>query len=63
MQTLLLARGNDIGEVDGMIGSATRAAIKLEQAKLGITPIDGRAGQRMLRALRAAAAGAATPSE
>ena len=63
VQTLLLARGHDIGEVDGMIGSATRAAIKLEQAKLGITPIDGRAGQRMLRALRAAAPGAATPSE
>ena len=63
VQTLLLARGHDIGEVDGMIGSASRAAIKLEQAKLGITPIDGRAGQRMLRALRAAAPETAAPSE
>lgn len=63
IQTLLLARGHDIGEVDGMIGSASRAAIKLEQAKLGITPIDGRAGQRMLRALRAAAPEAIAPSK
>ncbi|MFP7721424.1 lytic murein transglycosylase [Lysobacter sp. A3-1-A15] len=53
VQTLLLARGHDIGEVDGMLGKASRAAIKLEQARMGMQPIDGRAGQRMLKALRA----------
>ncbi|GAB3332756.1 lytic murein transglycosylase [Marilutibacter aestuarii] len=52
LQELLLARGHDIGEVDGMIGSATRAAIKLEQARLGM-PVDGRGGRRVLEALRA----------
>ncbi|MBB1059407.1 lytic murein transglycosylase [Lysobacter spongiae] len=52
LQELLLARGHDIGEVDGMIGSATRAAIKLEQARLGL-PVDGRGGLRILEALRA----------
>lgn len=51
LQTLLLARGHDIGEVDGMIGSRTRAAIKLEQQRLGRS-VDGRAGSRILEALR-----------
>jgi lytic murein transglycosylase len=54
LQTLLLARGHDIGEADGMIGARTREALKLEQAALGINA-DGRAGQRVLNALRAAA--------
>ncbi len=48
---MLLARGHDIGEVDGMIGSRTREAIKAEQQRLG-QPADGRAGQRILQALR-----------
>src|SRR5690606_22934038 len=34
LQTLLLARGHDIGEVDGMIGSNTRRAIRGEQQRL-----------------------------
>src|SRR5690606_9999155 len=51
LQTLLLARGHDIGEVDGMIGSRTREAIKAEQQRLGLA-VDGRAGKRILRALR-----------
>jgi len=51
LQNLLLARGYDIGEVDGMIGSRSREALKLEQARLG-QPADGRAGQRILKALR-----------
>jgi lytic murein transglycosylase len=54
LQQLLIARGHDIGEPDGMIGARTREALKLEQALLGL-PADGRAGQRALRALRAAA--------
>jgi glucose-6-phosphate 1-epimerase len=52
LQTVLVARGHEIGEIDGLIGAATRAAIQREQRRLGWTP-DGRAGQRLLRALRA----------
>jgi len=55
LQTLLLARGHAIGEVDGMIGTNTRRAIQAEQRRLGLSPADGRAGTRILEALRAAA--------
>lgn len=51
VQTLLLARGHASGEVDGMLGSASRAAIQAEQKRLGWTA-DGRAGQKLLQALR-----------
>ncbi len=51
VQELLLALGYDIGEVDGMIGSNTRAAIREVQPQLGLEA-DGRAGQRLLKALR-----------
>ena len=51
LQTLLLARGHDIGSADGMIGAKTREAIKLEQQRLGMKA-DGRAGQKLLSALR-----------
>jgi lytic murein transglycosylase len=51
LQTLLAARGHDLGEIDGMIGKATRAAIVAEQRRLGFDP-DGRAGRRLLAALR-----------
>ena len=51
LQTLLLARGHDIGAADGMIGARTREAIKAEQQKLGMKT-DGRAGQKLLAALR-----------
>ena len=51
LQTLLLERGHDIGEVDGMIGSRTREAIKAEQARLGFEE-NGRAGRKILDALR-----------
>lgn len=53
VQQRLLERGFDIGEVDGMIGSKTREAIKQFQAQQGL-PTDGRAGQRVLRTLRSA---------
>lgn len=53
LQTLLLARGHAIGEADGMIGTLTRRAIVEEQQRLGIAPADGRAGTRILEALRA----------
>jgi glucose-6-phosphate 1-epimerase len=54
LQTLLVARGHDIGEVDGMIGAKSRAALAIEQARLG-READGRAGQAILAALRAGA--------
>ena len=60
LQALLLARGHDIGEVDGIIGSRTRDAIREEQQRLG-DAVDGRAGQRLLRALRAQPQAPAAP--
>lgn len=51
LQRLLAARGHPIGEVDGMLGSASRTAIKAEQQRLGHVA-DGRAGQKLLKALR-----------
>lgn len=54
LQTLLLARGHDIGAADGMVGTATRRAIQAEQQRLGWANPDGRAGQRILTALRTA---------
>lgn len=51
VQTLLLKRGYDIGEADGLIGGKTREAIRTEQQKLGMT-VDGRAGKKFLTALR-----------
>ncbi|WP_237474451.1 lytic murein transglycosylase [Xanthomonas sp. LMG 8992] len=63
LQTLLLARGHAIGQADGAIGTATRRAIQAEQQRLGLQPADGRAGQRILDALRREAGGApATPA-
>ena len=56
LQSLLISRGHDIGEVDGMIGARTRDALKLEQTRLGLEP-SGRAGQRALQALRARSEG------
>ena len=52
MQTLLAARGHDIGEIDGALGDKSRAAIKIEQSRLGQEPT-GRGGQKILLALRA----------
>lgn len=51
LQEILIARGHDIGEADGVIGTKSREAIKVEQSRLGL-PVDGRAGQKILRALQ-----------
>ena len=51
LQTLLIQRGHDIGEVDGLIGSKTREAVKVEQARLGMK-VDGHPGQKILKALQ-----------
>ena len=53
VQTLLLARGFDIGTVDGAIGNRTREAIAIVQGQSGLEP-DGHAGQKILHVLRAA---------
>ncbi|MBA0286543.1 lytic murein transglycosylase [Stenotrophomonas maltophilia] len=63
LQALLLARGYDIGSADGMIGTATRRAIQSEQQRLGWANADGRAGQRILRALQEEAAAAAPSAQ
>lgn len=52
VQERLAALGHDIGEADGIIGSRTRAAIRAFQASAGL-PVDGRAGRKVLNALRA----------
>ena len=51
LQERLAAKGHDIGEIDGLVGSRTRAAIRAEERRLGL-PESGRAGTRLLDALR-----------
>lgn len=51
LQTLLARRSHAIGEIDGMLGSASRSAIQAEQKRLNLAT-DGRAGQKLLQALR-----------
>lgn len=50
IQAALIARGYDIGAVDGLIGDGTRGAIEDFQRKNGLK-VDGRAGQKLYRAL------------
>ncbi len=57
VQTRLLMQGYDIGEVDGMIGSRTREAVRAFMQAQGEAS-DGRAGRRVLERLRAAGASA-----
>lgn len=52
LQALLVQRGHDIGEVDGRLGERSRAAIRIEQERLG-QPVTGRGGMKLLAALRA----------
>lgn len=52
VQERLLARGFAVGEVDGAVGPRTRRAIEAFQTEKGL-PVDGHAGMRVLRALRA----------
>jgi lytic murein transglycosylase len=51
IQSILLTRGHDIGAADGLIGDKTRRAIMVEQSRLGLAST-GRAGQKILQALR-----------
>src|SRR3954471_12027636 len=51
LQQLLTARGYDVGEPDGKIGSKTREAIKDVERRIGLEP-RGRPGGKVLEALR-----------
>ncbi len=59
IQERLLERGYDVGIADGLIGEKSRSAIRAFQASAGMAA-DGRAGQRVLSALRAPISGNAT---
>lgn len=52
MQTLLAARGFDVGEADGVPGARTRLAIRHWQKAAGV-PVDGYASVALLERLRA----------
>lgn len=50
LQQALAARGHDMGKIDGILGAATRAAVQLEQSRLGL-PADGWPTAELLDAL------------
>jgi len=52
LQTLLQARGYDVGKIDGVLGSGTRDAVRKEQKRLGL-PVDGWPTQELLSKLSA----------
>src|SRR5215218_7791268 len=51
LQSLLLARGYDVGEPDGRVGQKTRDAIKDVERRIGMAPT-GRPGGKVLQALK-----------
>jgi lytic murein transglycosylase len=51
LQQILASRGYDVGKIDGLAGSKTRAAVKDMQLKLGLPP-DSYATPELLAALR-----------
>ena len=50
LQQKLAAKGHDVGEIDGILGSGTRAAIQVEQQRLGL-PADGWPNAALLNSL------------
>jgi membrane-bound lytic murein transglycosylase B len=52
IQRLLIARGNDVGGIDGVLGSKTRAAIRVLQKEKGLK-VDGFPTPKILELLRA----------
>ena len=52
MQRLLMAQGFNPGCADGRIGPETVAAVRAFQVKVGLKPIDGYAGLKLLARLR-----------
>ena len=61
LQSLLIARGFDIGEPDGLIGTRTRQALQSVQREAGLTA-DGRAAMKTLQWLRQQAAMSPAPA-
>ena len=51
LQRRLVARGHDVGAIDGILGRLTRAAVRSEQSRLGL-PSDGWPTAALLRALK-----------
>lgn len=51
LQTRLASRGHDVGKIDGILGAGTRAAVRAEQARLGMAA-DGWPTDALVRALR-----------
>ena len=51
VQQLLAKRGYDVGKIDGVIGAATREAIREMQVKYGL-PADGYPTPELLAALQ-----------
>lgn len=51
LQGLLILKGHDIGAADGMLGEKSRAAIRIEQQRLG-QEATGRGGMKILKALK-----------
>jgi peptidoglycan hydrolase-like protein with peptidoglycan-binding domain len=52
LQRLLNTHGYDVGEVDGKVGSGTRAAVKKAQTKAGL-PADSYPTAELIEKLRA----------
>ena len=52
IQRLLIARGNKIGDIDGVLGSKTRAAIRALQKENGLK-VDGFPTPKILELLKA----------
>ena len=50
LQTKLAARGHDVGEIDGILGAGTRAAVRAEQQRLGL-PADAWPTRELLNSL------------
>jgi lytic murein transglycosylase len=50
LQEKLAARGHDVGKIDGILGSGTRAGVQKEQVRLGL-PADGWPTRALLDAL------------
>jgi lytic murein transglycosylase len=50
LQERLAALGHDVGQIDGILGAGTRAAVQKEQSRLGL-PADGWPTQALLDAL------------
>ncbi len=50
LQERLAALGHDVGKIDGILGAGTRAAVQMEQARLGL-PADGWPTRALLNSL------------